>query len=695
MRVVRAKRWMKSSPALFCGLLISSVLQAEESQKTSDKTIEEIEVISEAKEPDTEMRVKTERLLGVAGAANDPLQAIYALPGVVLSSGDGPGGAEPVIRGSAPHDNAYYIDLIPATYLFHIFGNSIFNKYLIKSFDLHPAAFSGEYSNATGGIIDVTLRDPRNQAFTTNLHTSILTAGVMVESGIGEDHAFYASYRRSMMDQFLEEGDVGNDEPGFSVDQLPISDDYQLKYQWAVSDNSTLSFVAAGASDLLGATFDEGSNLVERDPDFAGPAEIKKRFDSQGLIWHWGGEGKSLTTVFSHITDKEAFTYGADQYENTTADRLINRVFYEQPLADAHRLRLGLSVENINYDLDFNAKYVPCTSDDPDCSTVDAEYLRVDDAFTILAYELFAEDQWFFTDDATLKLGLNFSNDDYLNEGRIEPRLRFEYQISDDFLTYAAVGQYSQLPKLREMVDVLGNPELTTIKSNHSVWGIGRTFGNGWRWNTDVYYKTMQDIVISAEQDPNANNFANGAEGKAYGIEFLLNKALTERWYGWASLSLSTTDRTNKVTNTTVQFEYDKPVLFNLVLNRLLGEKWMIGIKWNYQSGSMYTPIVNLEPSATNPDVLEPVYGSPYSERYPDYHRLDFRAEYTSPKHWGYWKFYVDILDVYNRKNVQGYDYSPNREDLVKTPKGFGKDVPVSENRDLGLFPSIGFEIQF
>lgn len=96
----------------------------------------------------TEMNQETERLLGVAGAANDPLQAIYALPGVTFSSGgDGPGGSEPVIRGSAPQDNAYFIDLIPASYLFHLFGNSIFDKHVISSFDLYPAAFSSKYGN--------------------------------------------------------------------------------------------------------------------------------------------------------------------------------------------------------------------------------------------------------------------------------------------------------------------------------------------------------------------------------------------------------------------------------------------------------------------------------------------------------------------------------------------------------------------
>jgi len=102
---------------------------------------EEVLVVGRKGEPSTEMTPETAQLLGIAGAANDPLQAIFALPGVTFSPSDGPGGSEPVTRGSAPQDHAYFIDLIPASYLFHLFGNSIFDQHVISSFNLYPAAF--------------------------------------------------------------------------------------------------------------------------------------------------------------------------------------------------------------------------------------------------------------------------------------------------------------------------------------------------------------------------------------------------------------------------------------------------------------------------------------------------------------------------------------------------------------------------
>ena len=661
-----------------------------------DKALEEVRVIG-AKDPaSTEMDQETERLLSVAGAATDPLQAIYTLPGVTFSSSNGPGGSEPVIRGSAPHDNAYFMDLIPAKYIFHLFGNSIFDQHIIRSFDLYPAAFSSKYGNATGGIIDVTLREPKNESFTTTLHTSLLTAGALVETGIGDNQSLYATYRRSTMDLLLDEKDLNDaDDEGFRIDELPVSDDYQLKYAWHPNENNSVSFIAAGASDTLAATFEETNREALRDPDFAGPASLKQGFDSQGLVWNWRGSGRELTSILSHISGNDSLIYGKNQYEKTDSDRFLSRFFYRQALSDRHALSMGLSLEDIQYDMDFNAKIVACNDLDPDCSTVDAKYVSYRNRLDVLAHEAYAEDRWSITGKQALTLGLHYGGDDYLRDPRVEPRMRFDYQIRDTLSTYVAAGKYSQLPQLREMIDVLGNPNLKTVKSDHYVWGVNHTLGGDWRWNADLYYKDMRDIVISSTQDGAAKNYSNGAEGSAYGVEFLLRKDLTDRWYGWASLSLSESDRTRTATGETVKFEYDKPVLFNLVGNRLIGKFWTLGFRWTYQSGARYTPIVDLLPSSTYANVLEPVYGKLNSQRYPAYHRLDLRAEYTRPKNWGYWKFYVDVLNAYDRKNITGYEYAPDGKKLISPPPGYGANVPVAKTTNDGFFPSIGFEVQF
>lgn len=692
----RFRRTVVIAVGLATGSSGQALFASDDTTKGSKPT-DEVVVVGKRKKAPTEMTQETERLLSVAGAANDPLQAIYALPGVTFSSGgDGPGGSEPVIRGSAPQDNAYFVDLIPASYIFHLFGNSIFDKHVISSFDLYPAAFSSKYGNATGGIIDVTLREPRKQDFTTTLHTSLLTAGALVETGLGDNQSFYATYRRSTMDLLLDEEDINDaDDEGIAIDELPVSDDYQLKYSWRLNESQNLSFVAAGAHDSLAATFAEDSQEALKDPDFAGPASLEQGFDSQGVVWDWLGAGRELKGIVSHISESNSLIYGRDQHEKTDTDRLLSRLFYKQVLSDRHILSMGVSLEDISYDIDFNAKLVACNDLDPECSTVDAEYISYINTLDVIAHEAYVEDRWSISDRHVLTFGLNYSSDDYVGDGRVEPRFRYDYRITDKLSSYVAAGQYSQLPQLREMIDVLGNPNLTTVKADHFVVGVSQAIAGGWRWNADVYYKDMTDVVISAEQDSAAANYSNGAEGSAYGVEFLLRKDLTNRWYGWASLSLSESDRTNITTGEAVKFEHDKPILFNLVANRLVGKYWMLGFRWNYQSGGRYTPIADLVPSSSQPGVMEPVYGELNSQQFPDYHRLDFRAEYTRPKPWGYWKFYVDVLNAYGQENVTGYEYAPDGRELISPPPGFGANVPVTQTVSDEFFPSIGFEVQF
>lgn len=686
----------KMAMLIVLAMVCTSAAAEDNPPAEAPQVIEEIIISGTVQNTPEEMTEETERLFSVAGAAFDPLQAIYAMPGVTFSA-DG----EPVIRGSAPQDNAYYIDDVPARYLFHIFGNSIFNKNLIHRFDLYPAAFPSRYGHATGGVLDVTLRDPRNQPFTTTLTWSFLLAGAMVESRLSENQAFYASYRRSQIDMFIREDDV-DEEDGITVDKLPVSDDYQLKYRWDINDQHQLLFIAAGANDLIEASFSDESNAAERDPDNEGPASYEQGFDSQGLIWNWvSADGdSSVRTRLTHIGDYLDLNYGVGQFLNTRASRVLLRSDYSQRWLGNHRFTVGAGNEMSRYTVDANAKIVPCSDFDPDCPTLDAVYIRLKDKLTVNTQLLYLEDNLpLFSDRHWLTIGLHYSADDYLHEQRLEPRLRWDYLFADNWSTHIAAGQYSRLPELDEMLHTIGNPELTTVKADHYVWGIEQQASDDWRWTVELYYKDLQDVVISISNpaDPDyGQNYSNDAKGRAYGLELQVNKNLSNNWYGWVALTLGKAERTNLRTGETRPFDYDRPLMLDIAANYLLTERWTLGIKWSLQSGGMYTPIVDIQPNATQPSVMEPVYGEYNSERLPYYHRLDFRAEYLRPTGFGYWSFFVDVLNVYNQKNITGYDYAANGEDtLSKQPDGFGDNVPVRASTALGFFPSIGFEIQF
>ena len=58
--------------------------------------------------------VSGKELADTAGTAGNPVRALQALPGVTSRNDVN---SEPAIRGSAPYNNAYYVDFMPVGYL--------------------------------------------------------------------------------------------------------------------------------------------------------------------------------------------------------------------------------------------------------------------------------------------------------------------------------------------------------------------------------------------------------------------------------------------------------------------------------------------------------------------------------------------------------------------------------------------------
>jgi len=77
--------------------------------------------------------------------------------------------------------------------------------------------------------------------------------------------------------------------------------------------------------------------------------------------------------------------------------------------------------------------------------------------------------------------------------------------------------------------------------------------------------------------------------------------------------------------------------------------------------------------------IYVPKYGAVNGERDPAFQQLDVRVE----KKWtigsGRLSLYLDVLNVYNAKNPQGYRYSYD----------FTKKEPIS---GLGVFPNLGLK---
>ena len=192
LNLVTHQLWRRSLLALACaGISISSVAN-------DDVTLDTVEV-SGNKEPLTE--ISTKKLLRLPGSGNDPLAAIESLPGVTFAGGNQ---SEPAVRGSSPEDNAYIIDFLPVGYIFHTDSSSILSDNVVEDFKLEAAAFSAQYNNATGAVIEATSRSPYYDRSQIIVDASFLKAGIFVETPISENQSFYFAGRQSLFQYYIE-----------------------------------------------------------------------------------------------------------------------------------------------------------------------------------------------------------------------------------------------------------------------------------------------------------------------------------------------------------------------------------------------------------------------------------------------------------------------------------------------------------
>ncbi|MBW2278363.1 MAG: hypothetical protein JRF63_12790, partial [Deltaproteobacteria bacterium] len=142
-----------------------------------------------------------------------------------------------------------------------------------------------------------------------------------------------------------------------------------------------------------------------------------------------------------------------------------------------------------------------------------------------------------------------------------------------------------------------------------------------------------------------------------YGLEFLLKHQPTDRFFGWLSYTLMKSERVDHPGEAKRLFDYDQTHILTLVASAVLGRGWEAGVRFRLVSGNPDTPILGSIYDADS-DIYWPVYGRTNSDRLPMFHQLDVRIDKNWE--WKYLKFavYIDVQNVYNQKNVEGFQYS-------------------------------------
>jgi hypothetical protein len=282
-----------------------------------------------------------------------------------------------------------------------------------------------------------------------------------------------------------------------------------------------------------------------------------------------------------------------------------------------------------------------------------------------------------------------------------------------------AVGRYHQfVHSLRDQelpisndTWVLADDAVPPVVSDQAQVGI-ETFWGSWQASAEAYVRSFRGVTeFNLSEDPNdvADDLLAG-EGSSYGLDLLLRRA-TGRLTGWATLSLLRAERTfpdplaagweDLPQQVTFPPIFDRRVNFDLVAQYIASNRFEFGLRWNYGSGLPYTrPLAQYfawrhHPLYGRSEPLDigferdgiPVtvaLGPRNRERYPAYHRLDLTIRRTFQRSWGSYVPYLQILNVYNRRNVLFYFFDYDRTPPVRS--GFSM---------FPILPAIGLEVVF
>lgn len=656
---------------------------AADSAKDNDSSIERISV--KGHRDQTQMTEPTRELLNVAGSLHDPMAAVFSLPGVVY--GGPSSGNLPAVRGSSPSDNAFLIDEMPAGYLFHLFGNSIFQENLLQDFQLDAAAFGSAYGNATGGVFRATLRDPKAGDLRGEAELSGIQAGVLVEGSVAEQQQFFVSARRSTLELFLQNGDELDD--GITMYQPPKSQDYQARYLWQIDDQQKLTFTLLGAADTARINISQSSEQGRTDPETVGDASLQTHFDNQQLHYQFSGASSRWDLRYQHSQQGLKQLFGRAQFVNVQEQQHLLKLQNTLELTQDQQLQAG--VEWASRDAGYAFDIIPyyCTDHQADCFDQRGDRVQDNSRLRYQTQAAFVQHLMQWSPAIHTEIGVRVDQQSRTDERYVQPRAKLSWDLNDSHQLYWQAGRYSQQADVEKILPLLGNPKLEQPRAIHYLMGHQWQLNPVWQLRTEVYRKYLQALPRAmTEQEPDvAQHYSNDTQGVAEGAELLLKKqALDHDWYGWASVSYSRSDRTDLRSLETKPYHLDTPLVGNLVFGMPYGDDWDLSARLTIRSGARYTPIVGQKPNPYVPGHQVAVYGELNSATLPVFHRLDMQAERHTQLFGLDARYTIAVINLLNRKNVSGYFLQQSVD---------GQHYDITPEEDIGIMPALGVKIMF
>ncbi|MBD3181442.1 TonB-dependent receptor plug domain-containing protein [Candidatus Poribacteria bacterium] len=595
--------------------------------------------------PPSKVEVTNTEITRIPGTGGDVLKAIQTLPGI-STMGDFSG--QLFIRGGSPEDNSFYFDDIFLPYPYHFGGfTSTLNPEIIKQVDVYAGGFDAEYGDSQA-VVDISSYNRKKDSLSSTLNINMLMAEGLMEGSFGDKDSWYIAGRRSYIDLFPIKSD--------NIIALPQFWDYQTRFNYTINDNNSISISSFGADDFMKLYLKEED--VTDDPELAGTFHWRNAYHSQGITWHT----ESLRRLSSSLTLSHNYLLwdmkmGKGLFLRADPHLYTLRNDNTIPLGDKYSLQAGVGAGWMNFKI--KAHFIrPPGEDNPDVSTfTESEKVFSDTEENYAFGNTYIQINYRLFEPLVLSIGGRGDYNGEIEEFTLSPRLSLSFALDDMSNFKLAYGKYSQSPDESQVSEDWGNPDLTNSMAYHYVAEFERKLPNNLLAKVAFYRKDLENLVTSDPEEI----YLNQGKGYAQGLELFIKQKEIGPFFGWLSYSYSISKRKDRPEEPWRLYSYDQTHVLTAVANYKITPSMELGGKWRYSTGTPYTPVIGAT-EVYNPITgtigWNPIYGADNSERLSPYHRLDLRlSKYFSIKG-VQMSAYLEIMNVYNRKNVMALDYN-------------------------------------
>lgn len=643
-----------------------------------------------------------------SGTRNDPSRMAQNFAGV---SGTNDARNDIVIRGNSPAGVLWRMDGIdiPNPNHFSTLGAtggpvSILNTNTLRNSDFMTSAFPAQYGNALAGVFDLRMRNGNDEKFEFLGQLGFNGFEFGAEGPLNKQTkaSFLVNFRYSMVAAIQAAGlNIGT---GAAT---PYYQDLHFKINMPTRNAGTFSWFGLGGESHIEFRAED-----QEEDDLYSPDDGSLRDRTYKSLT--GITGLSHTYFFDQRTSGK-FTLAVSGFDFKGQEDIVNEDKSRERAFDMKYRQIKYSA-GYTFNKKINSKNQLTAGAVWDLTKLTLRQDLIKDGDSVLStlvdskknaglLKAFANFQHRFTDKLSSNFGVYYQLFTLNNAYSIEPRWNIKYQFRPNQSVSFGAGLHSQVQPLEVYFyesqnnlgqTVLTNKELDLVRSVHGVIGYDINFSRQLRLKAEVYGQYIYDAAVESTPSsfsmlnagadfdfPNKTDLVNKGNGYNYGVELTLERFLNKGFYYLITGSLfeSKYRGSDDIWRNTV---YNS----NFVANVLGGKEFKLTDKTSFgidtklalAGGQRYTPF-DVAASLVNGYVIHQEELA-YSRQNDTYWRWDFKLSYTRNGKKATQKWYIDLQNLTNNKNIYVRTLNP------KTGK-------TGQLDQIGFFPNINYLITF